>query len=352
MYLTYKYRLLPNKYQRRVIDETIDCANVVRNLCIQKNEKNLVKKNAKFLVNKYISEHQELKKTDYSALINALFNLIRENNKYQSDRSTYSSTYSDFLKTKFPLSDKRIFLPKVGWMRYIRHRNSPTINSIYRITVKRNKLDEYYVYLECEIKEETKSYLDIDNSIGLDYSSTHFLIGSDGNKFTVPHYYRDVEKKKKELNKELSRKTAGSVRYKECMNKILKLEEHTKNLRHDTIHKLTSKLSEKYDYIFVETLDMKKISTTGHLSKATYDNAYALFLDILDYKMKKRGKKLVKINKWYPSSKTCSNCGYIYRNLKLSTRKWKCPNCGIEHDRDINAAKNIKKEGISMLTAG
>ena len=352
MYVTYKYLLRPNKYQRKMIELTIECSNIVRNLCISNNEQEIAKRSAKRLVDRYMAENPKLKECDYSALMNALFDLTNEDVKYISNRNTFTTSYSDFLRERFPMTDNRVFFPKIGWIPYKKHREIPDLKTIFKMIISIDKLGKYHLYLYCRTDEAKNVPLDINNSIGLDYSSTHFIVDSNGTKYDIPHFYRDSEKRKKQLLKEMERKTPGSTGYKEVERKVLKLERSTSNQRRDTLHKLSTQLAEKYDYIFVETLSMKSISETGHLSKATYDNGYNMFLEMLEYKMRKRGKILYKIDKWFPSSKTCHKCGYIYKDMKMTTRAWVCPQCMTELDRDINAAINIKEEGKKKISAG
>lgn len=352
MYITYKYRLRPNKIQRGIIDKTIKYANMVRDLCVTNNEQELARQSAKKLVDKYISKYPELKECDFSALMNSIFDIMNEEVKYISTRESYSTTYSDFLRNKFPINKRRVYLPKVGWVCYRRHRPVPDLRNIIKMIVKKDALDRYYLYLDCISYESERRKLDLQNSVGIDYSSTYFLVDSNGQKYPVEHFYRNIEKERKQLQRKLSQKKPGSLKYRELEKKIIKMEQKVSNKRRDTLHKISAQLAEKYDYVFVETLNLKEMAKTSHLSKATYDNSYSLFLELLQYKMKKKGGKVVKINKWFPSSKTCNCCGYINKDLQLSTKEWKCPTCGMVHDRDINAAINLRKEGIRYFSAG
>lgn len=342
----------PNNYQKKAIVRTIECVNKVRDMCINSNEMDKVKTDAKGLLNRYISQRPELKAIDYSALINALFDIADKTNRYRNSKESYTSTYSEYLRKNYPINDRKVFLPKIGWVNYKQHRPLPELQNILKMIVKRNKLDEYYIYFIVFIKEKEGDVLDIHSSVGLDYSSTFFAVDSNGNKYQIEHFYRDAERKKKHLMRELNRKIPGSRNYKKTEKKLFKLENHIANKRRDALHKISEELAESYDYIFTEDLSMKRISQYANLSKATYDNSYYMFLEMIDYKMTARGKKMIKINKFFPSSKICNRCGYIKKDLKLETRVWVCPECGMQHDRDMNAAINIKNEGIRTVSAG
>ena len=208
--------------------------------------------------------------------------------------------------------------------------------------------------------------------IGLDYKSDGLYVTSEGEKAEMPHWYRESQAKLAKMQRQLSRKIeANTDRYEEregkrypvyrrelteCRNigklkrKIAKLGEHIANQRKDYLHKESYRLAEAYDAVIVEDLDMREIAKGKMLGKATYDNGYGMFRNYLEYKLHDRGKTFLKVDRYYPSSQTCSGCGEKNPEIKdLKIRRWKCPNCGMEHDRDINAAVNIRNEGMRML---
>ena len=139
--------------------------------------------------------------------------------------------------------------------------------------------------------------------------------------------------------------------YLKQLQKVRNLHEHIANQRLDYLHKESTRLANQYDAILIEDLDMKAIANKGFGNgKATLDNGWGMFTTMLDYKMAERGKCLQKIDRWFPSSQTCSICGCVNEDMKnLNIRKWTCPHCGAEHDRDVNAAINIKQEGLRLL---
>jgi len=133
--------------------------------------------------------------------------------------------------------------------------------------------------------------------------------------------------------------------------RVARLHEKTTARRRDYLHKKSSQIANDWDIVCVEDLDMRGMSAGLHLGKSVHDNGWGMFRTFLKYKLEERGKKLVEISRWYPSSKRCHVCGHIYTELELSERSWRCEQCGTEHDRDYNASVNIKEEGIRLMCA-
>ena len=165
------------------------------------------------------------------------------------------------------------------------------------------------------------------------------------------HYYRKALGRLTRQQRILSHRNRGSKRYDKQRKRIALLHEKIANQRKDYLHKLSRQITNAYDLICVEDLNMQGMSQALNFGKSVADNAWGMFLRFLDYKSAELGKKFVKIDKWFASSKTCHVCGYVHEELTLSNRKWKCPACQTEHDRDKNAAQNIKAEGMRMVFA-
>lgn len=175
---------------------------------------------------------------------------------------------------------------------------------------------------------------------------------SNGNVCSSPKYYRRSQKKLARLQRQLCRKEKGSNNSNKARLKVARLHKHTANQRLDFLHKKSTEIANQYDVVCVETLDMRNMSNKGFGNgKATLDNGYGMFLMMLEYKLSDRGKYFVKVDKWYPSSQLCYACGKQHKKMKnLLTRQLVCE-CGYKNDRDTNAALNIKKEGLRLLTA-
>ena len=203
-----------------------------------------------------------------------------------------------------------------------------------------------------DFEKALDSYLDAYNSVGLDFSLSHLVVDSEGSRVDMPKYYNQSLEKLAREQRKLSHMKKGSSNYEKQLLRIANLHERIANQRKDFLHKLSRKYADEYDYVFVENLDLKSMSERRdklRLGITIFDLGYGRFLNYLDYKLKWLGKKLIKVDRYYPSSQLCSNCGYRKSDLLLSTRQWICPECGNKHDRDLNAAINIKKEGIRLV---
>ena len=166
------------------------------------------------------------------------------------------------------------------------------------------------------------------------------------------HNYKKYEDKLALYQRRLSKCVKQSKRYLKQKAKINKIHEKIKNKRKDYLHKESRKIANFYDVVVIESLDMKQMSASKlKLGKGIFDNGWGMFTNYLKYKLEEQGKRLIKIDKYYPSSKLCSSCKHIHTELKLHERTWICPECGTKHNRDYNAAINIKKEGLRLIKA-
>lgn len=187
-----------------------------------------------------------------------------------------------------------------------------------------------------------------ENSLGLDYSSPNFYVDNQGRKADYPRFYRISQNRLAKEQRKLSLMKLHSHNYEKQKIKVARLHEHISNQRKDFIHKLSTSLSNEYDIICVEDINLQGLSQTLHLGKSTNDNGFGMFRTILQYKLEDIGKLLIKINKWFPSSKMCNVCGLVKEDLKLSDREWTCE-CGQHHLRDVNAAINIRTAGLLQV---
>ena len=181
--------------------------------------------------------------------------------------------------------------------------------------------------------------------LGLDYSQKDLYVDSEGRKANYPKYYRRSEQKLARLQKSVCRKEKNGKNYQKTMRKIQKLHTKIKHQRHDYLQKLSTELVSRYDVIVVEDINLRAMGGCLSLGKNLHDNGFGLFREMLTYKLWKKGSCLVRIDRMYPSSKTCSVCGAVKPDLKLSDRIYICPKCGCVIDRDYNAAVNIREEG-------
>jgi len=215
----------------------------------------------------------------------------------------------------------------------------------------------YYASVLFEYDDKAVSYVpDMEHAIGLDYASDGLYVDSEGNRATGHKYYRESQRKLAKAQRKLSRMhgskkgEAKSRNYLKQLHKVNKIHRHVSNQRSDNLHKLSAKIANSYVIVCVEGLNMRAMSNKGFGNgKATMDNGYGMFLDLLSYKLHDRGKILVKVDRWFPSSQICHCCGKRHPAMKdLAIRTMSC-GCGLDMDRDHNAAINIKNEGLRML---
>ena len=191
----------------------------------------------------------------------------------------------------------------------------------------------------------------VERGIGLDYSSPLFYVDSEGRSPEFPKPFRTAEAKLANEQHKLSRMKRGSKNYNKQLLKVQKLHEHIANQRKDFLHKLSREIANSYDNVCAEDINLRGIASGLRLGKSTNDNGFGMFRNFLEYKLGEQGKLLIRIDRFYPSSKMCSVCGYIKDDLTLEDRIYVCPSCGSVVDRDKNAAINILVEGVESCYA-
>jgi putative transposase len=217
----------------------------------------------------------------------------------------------------------------------------PIDGKIKTITIKRDNVGDYYICISLE-KEYSKISATSGKIVGIDFGLKTFLTLSDGTQIQAPRHYLKYLNKLKQLQKKLSKKIKNSNNYKLAKKQLAKLHQKVVNSRRDFFHKLANELAKKYQYIVIEDLNIKAMQKRW--GKKISDYAFSEFVSILEYKT-----NLIKIDRYYPSTKTCSVCGYVNEKLNLNDREWICPKCNTKHDRDINASINICKVGASTF---
>ena len=218
---------------------------------------------------------------------------------------------------------------------------------IHSVTLIKTSTEKYYlsILIDYNIKQKYK----LNTTIGLDLGIKDFIVDSNENRYENKHFYKNQEKKLKKLQKQLNKKQSGSNNRNKTRIKLAKVHEKIKNQRLDYLHQITSKIVNENQVICIEDLNVSGMMSNHKLAKSIQELSLYEFRCQLEYKCKWYGRQLIIIDRFYPSSKTCHNCGYIYKDLKLSQREWVCPHCGKVIDRDYNASLNILSEGLNKI---
>ena len=314
-------------------------------------------------------EYEFLKEVDSLALANVQINLETAYKNFFRNKKTGFPKYKSKKKSKqryttnlvkrnivLDFENKRIKLPKLGNVKTVFHRLPKDDWKVKSVTVIKNCCEQYFISVLFEYEPSASRKLNENNALALDYKSSELYVDSSNHHARMPHYFRLTEKKLAKQQRKLSRKVGNkkgeikSSNFYKQQKKVNKMLIKATNQRLDFLHKESRKIANSYDYVIVEDINMKGISQSLKLSKSTLDNGYGMFRNFLSYKLENNGGKLIKVDKFFPSSKTCSRCGK-YKKIALNERTYIC-DCGLVIDRDYNAALNLLKEGKRIIRAG
>ena len=248
--------------------------------------------------------------------------------------------------------DNKIFIPKIKWIKFRKYKelDLASIKKIRNLTIKRTNTNKYFVSVCCDV--QIQEYTHTGNCIGLDLGVKDLIITSNGEKFENKSFLKKYEKKIMHLQRLYSKKKKGGKNREKARLRLAIAHEKLGNKRKDYLHKLTTKLVKENDIICIEDLNVKGMLKNHKLSKSISDCSFSMIRSMLSYKCNWYGRKLIVIDRWTPSSKRCSHCGYMMPSMGLNVREWICPKCHTYHDRDVNAAKNILDEGLRILDVG
>lgn len=373
MYRAIKIRLYPNKEQEQAINQLFGCYRFVYNYMLDIKQQEY-KDNNKTLSLKELSKYfySTLRKDEnYSWLkvqntkvmkqsirqmltaYNRFFKLHTGFPKYKSKKDIQSAYFPiDAISRRNTFEERKITLTqsfkdiKFRCSKLYLARLQTYKNKIRSATISKTKSGKYFLSILIDIEEsKIVKFKKTGKSVGLDLGVKDFVITSDGDKFENKHFLKKQENKIKKLQKQLSRKVKGSNNRNKARIKLAKAFEHLVNQRENYIHAVINELLIKYDTIFMEDLNVSGMLKNHCLSKAIQEVGFYKFKLILQSKAMLNNKQVVLIDRYYPSSKICSHCGYKNKDLRLSDRFWTCLCCGTKHDRDINAARNILVEG-------
>lgn len=360
----YKYRIYPNKTQQNLIDKTLGCCRFVYNHFLavrseawnERQESIGYTKTSQLLTElKTDKEFLWLKEVDSMALQESLRNLDRGFQNFFAKRGRYprfksKHSHNQSFRTRNQsngirlMDEKHLKLPRIGEVKLKLSRQFS--GKILNATVSKTASEKYFVSL-C-VEEDIKLNLNDDNEIGIDVGLKEFYSDSNGNTVSNPKPLRKLTKKLIREQRKLSKKVKGSNNRNKQRIRVARVHEKISNIRKDFLHKVSLKLVKENQIIAIENLNIKGMMKNHKLAKAISDVSWSEFFRMLEYKAVLFGAEIKKVETFYPSSQTCSNCGYKYPLVKnLAIRKWKCPSCQTEHNRDTNAAINILRQAKS-----
>lgn len=369
MLRAYKYRIYPTDEQKVLFAKTFGCCRFVYNWALNlrieayKSDKRTVpyKEIQDCMVNELKEEHDWLKEVNSQSLLYSLRNLetaytnfFRNTKavgfpKFKSRKSRQSFLCPQHCRVDF--AKETITIPKAKDIPAVLHRKFR--GAVKTVTVSMTHSGKYYasVLVDSSIQQLQAAEPQEKTTVGIDLGVKSLAVCSDGRTFENPKNLQRSLHRLAMLQKRLSRKQKGSANRDKARIRVARLQEHISNCRKDNLHKITHTLTHDSQVrtICMEDLNVKGMQRNHHLAQAVVDASFGMFLTMLEYKCRWYGVNLIKIDRFAPSSKTCGKCGHIYKGLKLSERSWTCPECGTHHDRDFNAACNIKDFGLKAL---
>lgn len=364
MLKSYKYRLNPTQNQIILLNKHFGCVRFVYN----------------YFLNERIEEYQSNKNSlNYYDNSKSLTQLKKENNyiwlkEINSQTLQYSlksldGAYQNFFnrRAKFPkfkskktknsfnvpqnvkIDNNKLIIPK--FREGIRYINSKKFKGKIRsCTISRTPTNKYFVSI---LVDTNHNILPKTNkTIGIDLGLKDIVVTNENDRYRNTKYFKKYKNELKINQKHLSRKQRGSNRYEKQRIKVARTHEKITNFRKDTLNKISTDLIKEYDIIILEDLSIKNMIKDNYLSQQIADVSWGMFVQMLDYKATWNQKQIIKVNRFFPSSKLCNKCNWINNNLTLYDREWTCKKCGTKHDRDLNAAKNIFNEGLKIISDG
>jgi putative transposase len=363
MYKAYKYRIYPTSEQETLLAKSFGCArwfwNYALNLC-QETYKNTgkgltrgyiqgllpaLKKEYAWLKDPY-SQCLQVVALNLSTAYKNFFDKRAMLPKFKSKHGRQSISYPQNVK----FDGDKINLPKIGLVHCQRHRDFE--GDIKTVTVSRNPDGKHFVSVLVDDGKTNPELVPVDKAIGIDVGLTHFAITSDGSKFDNPRFLIKHQRNLKRKQQKLSKKKKGSQNRKKARLAVAKVHSKIARCREDFLHKLSRKIVNENQVIAVENLNIKGMVKNHNLAKAISDVGWGMFCTMLKYKAESEGRQYIEIDRWFPSSKTCHVCLNRVENLSLDVRTWTCKHCATHHDRDVNAAINIKNEALRILALG
>jgi putative transposase len=364
----YRYRFYPTIEQENLLRRTIGCTRLVYNKALVYRTESWYERQERVGYGETSSMLTHWKKEEELDFLNevscvplqqglrhlqaAFANFFAGRAKYPNFKKKHNGGSAEFTKSAFRWKNGQVFLAKcseplpIRWSKQIPQGCIPST-----ITVKLTPAGLWFVSILVD-DYTIQPFPKIKKTIGLDMGITSLIATSDGDKIANPRTFKKLRKKLKRKQKDLARKQKGSNNREKARKRVAKVYAQIVDVRKDFLHKLTTQLIRENQTIVVEDLAIKNMVKNHKLAFAISDASWGELIRQLSYKCDWYGRDLIKIDRWFPSSKRCGNCGHIVEKMPLSIREWKCPDCGTKHDRDINAAKNILAAGLAVSVCG
>ena len=364
----HSYRFYPTPEQENLLRRTLGCVRLVYNKALYERTQGWYERQEKIGYCQTSSLLTAWKKEDDLSFLNevscvplqqglrhlqsAFANFFEGRAKYPNFKKKHHGGSAEFTKSAFKYRDGQVYLAKckeplnIRWSRQLPKECDPS-----SVTVRLHPSGRWHISIRFD--DLTIQPLPAnDNAIGLDLGINSLMATSDGDKVTNPKQFKKYYRRLRLAQKQLARKQKGSKNREKARRKVAKIHLKISDSRKDFLHKLTTQLVRENQTIAVETLMVKNMVKNPKLALSISDSGWGELTRQLDYKCRWYGRNLVKIDRWFPSSKRCSSCGHIVEKMPLNIRDWQCPKCGTHHDRDINASKNILAAGLAVSVCG
>ena len=364
----FSYRFYPTSKQELLLRRTLGCVRLVYNRALAVRTEEWYQRQERISYAQTSSMLTEWKREEEFQFLNevscvplqqslrhlqlAFTNFFAKRAKYPNFKKKRNGGSVEFTRSAFKWKDGQVFLAKcdeplnIRWSRQLPEGSAPS-----SVTVRLNRARQWYISIRFDDPRNLKLE-PVAQSVGLDVGISSLVTLSTGEKVDNPKHFNRHYKRLRRAQKALSRKQKGSCNREKARLKVARIHQQITNSRKDHLHKLTTRLIRENQMIAVESLAVKNMVNNPKLARSISDAGWGEMVRQLQYKCQWYGRTLVKIDQWFPSSKRCGNCEHIVQRLSLNVRQWDCPVCGIHHDRDVNAAKNIIAVGHTVKVCG